>query len=106
MVDQKLERSHNGECDLKDAVSPQRKRSKFSDKPPQLPLVEPVITPNLPENINPLTLKPYSDRYYSLAEHRKRLPAWEARKNFIKLVKKNQVSLNSFNIPIYVLFSC
>jgi len=43
--------------------------------------------------ISPFTNKPYSQRYYEILETRKRLPAWEAKKNFIKLVKKYQVTI-------------
>jgi len=40
--------------------------------------------------INPLTEKSYSDRYYEILEKRQNLPAWEARKEFLKLIKRNQ----------------
>jgi pre-mRNA-splicing factor ATP-dependent RNA helicase DHX15/PRP43 len=38
---------------------------------------------------NPLTGKPYSKRYFEILEKRQKLPAWEARKEFLKLVKRN-----------------
>ncbi|SBT33465.1 pre-mRNA-splicing factor ATP-dependent RNA helicase PRP43, putative [Plasmodium ovale wallikeri] len=41
--------------------------------------------------INKLTNEPYSDRYMKLLEEKKRLPAWSAKKNFLKLFKKNNV---------------
>ena len=41
--------------------------------------------------INPLTLQPYSERYYQLLGKRKKMPAWEARKEFLKLIKRNQI---------------
>jgi len=41
-------------------------------------------------DINPLTGVPYSKRYHDILEKRRRLPAWEARKDFLRLVKKNQ----------------
>ena len=40
--------------------------------------------------INPLRLQPYSARYHQLLEKRKKLPVWEARKVFLKLIKRNQ----------------
>lgn len=61
-----------------------KKRSNFSDAPPS-DLNEPV------DDTNPLTKQKYSQRYFDILEQRKRLPAWEAKRNFIKLVKKNQV---------------
>eukprot|EP00931_Biecheleriopsis_adriatica_P011948 TRINITY_DN113045_c0_g1_i1.p1 TRINITY_DN113045_c0_g1~~TRINITY_DN113045_c0_g1_i1.p1 ORF type:complete len:710 (-),score=160.11 TRINITY_DN113045_c0_g1_i1:113-2242(-) len=39
---------------------------------------------------NPLTQQPFSQRYYDILEKRRKLPAWEARKEFLKLVKRNQ----------------
>lgn len=42
-------------------------------------------------DVNPLTEEPYSTRYYQILEKRRMLPAWEARKDFLKLIKKNQV---------------
>merc|ERR1719272_2272310 len=42
------------------------------------------------DNVNPLTEEPYSTRYYQILEKRRLLPAWEARKDFLKLIKKNQ----------------
>lgn len=41
--------------------------------------------------INPWTMRPYSDRYWTLLSQRSKLPAFEARKEFLKTVKKNQV---------------
>merc|ERR1719460_3008593 len=41
--------------------------------------------------INPLTTQPYSKKYYEIFEKRRKLPAWDARKDFLKLIKKNQV---------------
>ncbi|CAE7250045.1 unnamed protein product [Symbiodinium pilosum] len=40
--------------------------------------------------INPLTERAYSDRYYEILDKRQKLPAWEARKEFLKLIKRNQ----------------
>merc|ERR1719272_1127041 len=42
------------------------------------------------DNVNPLTEEPYSTRYYQILEKRRLLPAWEARKDFLKLIKRNQ----------------
>jgi len=39
---------------------------------------------------NPLTGQPYSRRYFDILEKRQKLPAWEARKEFLKLIKRNQ----------------
>jgi len=42
-------------------------------------------------NVNPLTGQPYSQKYHTILEKRRNLPAWEARRDFLKLIKKNQV---------------
>eukprot|EP00928_Gymnodinium_smaydae_P072633 TRINITY_DN55969_c0_g1_i1.p1 TRINITY_DN55969_c0_g1~~TRINITY_DN55969_c0_g1_i1.p1 ORF type:complete len:723 (-),score=146.68 TRINITY_DN55969_c0_g1_i1:118-2286(-) len=42
------------------------------------------------EAINPLTGTPYSKRYFEILEKRQKLPGWEAKKDFLKLIKKNQ----------------
>jgi len=42
------------------------------------------------DGINPLSGQPYSKRYYQILEKRHKLPAWEAKKEFLKLVKRNQ----------------
>jgi len=47
------------------------------------------VEASVPAN-NPLTGRPYSKRYYDILSKRKNLPAWEARKDFLKLIKKNQ----------------
>lgn len=78
---------------VSDEAKQPKKRSNFSDAP-SASATEAEPAPQLPPDINPLTLKKYSDRYYDILEHRKRLPAWEARKNFVKLVKKNQVGFD------------
>ncbi|PFH38484.1 ATP-dependent RNA helicase [Besnoitia besnoiti] len=44
----------------------------------------------VPEGINPYTGAPYSQRYHKILEGRKKLPAWNAKKNFLKLVKRNR----------------
>ncbi|CRG99387.1 pre-mRNA-splicing factor ATP-dependent RNA helicase PRP43, putative [Plasmodium relictum] len=41
--------------------------------------------------INKLTNKRYSSRYFELLEEKKKLPAWNAKKNFLKLFKKNDI---------------
>jgi len=48
-----------------------------------------TATPTDPDT-NPLTGQPYSQRYFQIKEKRRTLPAWEARKDFLKLVKRNQ----------------
>jgi len=45
------------------------------------------------ENLNPLTGEPYSAKYHSIMQKRRDLPCWDARKSFLKLVKKNQVTV-------------
>eukprot|EP00929_Paragymnodinium_shiwhaense_P026175 TRINITY_DN15610_c0_g1_i1.p1 TRINITY_DN15610_c0_g1~~TRINITY_DN15610_c0_g1_i1.p1 ORF type:complete len:711 (-),score=220.61 TRINITY_DN15610_c0_g1_i1:157-2289(-) len=40
--------------------------------------------------VNPLTGTEYSKKYHDILAKRQKLPAWEARKDFLKLVKKNQ----------------
>jgi len=42
------------------------------------------------EAINPLTGKEYSQKYFEILEKRRKLPAWDARKDFLKLIKRNQ----------------
>ncbi|KAF8820957.1 ATP-dependent Rna helicase [Cardiosporidium cionae] len=54
------------------------KKSNFGDAPEQ-------------NTINPLTKLSYSHRYYEILKSRQKLPAWQARKNFIRLVKRNQI---------------
>lgn len=41
--------------------------------------------------VNPFTHIPYSENYYDILDKRKKLPCYAARKDFLKLVKKNQV---------------
>lgn len=41
--------------------------------------------------INPYTNRPYSSKYFEIMEKRKSLPVWEAREEFIELVRDNQV---------------
>lgn len=42
-------------------------------------------------HLNPFTGHPYSQRYWTILEKRQKLPAWDAKKEFLKLIKKNQV---------------
>lgn len=44
-------------------------------------------------DMNPLTGLPYSSRFHEVLEKRRRLPAWEARKDFLRLIKQHQVVL-------------
>lgn len=44
-----------------------------------------------PNDENPLTGQLYSKAFFDIYEKREKLPAWEARKEFLKLIKKNQV---------------
>lgn len=48
-------------------------------------------TYEIDETINPFTGVPYSKKYHSILEKRKKLPVWDAKKDFIKLVNKHQV---------------
>ncbi|SOV22542.1 pre-mRNA-splicing factor ATP-dependent RNA helicase PRP43, putative [Plasmodium sp. DRC-Itaito] len=51
-----------------------------------------VVTNNDDDSmINKLTNQRYSQRYLQLLEEKKKLPAWSAKKNFLKLLKKNNV---------------
>lgn len=73
-----------------------KKRSNFSDAPVAIMSssesgTNSTATTAVPEDVNPLTGLKYSQRYYDILGQRKKLPAWEAKKNFVKLVKKNQV---------------
>ena len=42
---------------------------------------------------NPITGRPYSKRYYDILATRKTLPCYERKKEFLKMVKKNQVTV-------------
>ncbi|EKX74191.1 Helicase associated domain HA2 containing protein [Theileria equi strain WA] len=55
------------------------------------PIPEKAPTEETEPRTNRWTNLPYSNRYYEILEQRKRLPAWQARKNFVKLVKRNQI---------------
>jgi HrpA-like RNA helicase len=52
---------------------------------------ETKILKKIPENINPYTKNPYSQRYYDILEKRKQLPVWEQREEFIEKVRNSQV---------------
>jgi len=41
--------------------------------------------------VNYLNHRPYGDKYFKLLETRKKLPAWQAKKQIIELVTANQV---------------
>ena len=43
-----------------------------------------------PPGINPLSGKPYSQRFFQILETRKKLPVWEQREQFFDMIKKNQ----------------
>lgn len=97
--DRKRGRDDPGETASLSAEGVFVKRSKFSDGPAidssvssQDASAAAMAQSSVPE-VNPLTMKKYSDRYYDILERRKKLPAWEAKKNFIKLVKRSGVSL-------------
>lgn len=40
---------------------------------------------------NPLTGLPYSQRYFGILKFRKKLPAWDAKEQFLMLMKKYQI---------------
>ncbi|GFE55411.1 ATP-dependent RNA helicase [Babesia ovis] len=64
------------EDDTESAAKNDRKRTNPDDE------VEP--------GINKYTKVPYSQQYYDILEKRRLLPAWSARKNFVKLLRRNQ----------------
>ncbi|UKK00762.2 DEAD-box family helicase [Theileria orientalis] len=89
-----------------DAPNPKKRKFGFTDFPPtetqdstsnlssdktKENFKAGVVNDESPSDINRWTNIPYSSRYYRLLEDRKKLPAWTARRNFIKLVKRNQV---------------
>jgi HrpA-like RNA helicase len=41
--------------------------------------------------LNPLTKKPFSNKYYEILQKRKLLPAYDAKKKLHKLVNENQI---------------
>eukprot|EP00919_Chromeraceae_sp_WS-2016_P046332 GHVR01110088.1.p1 GENE.GHVR01110088.1~~GHVR01110088.1.p1 ORF type:complete len:557 (-),score=167.87 GHVR01110088.1:717-2387(-) len=43
--------------------------------------------------VNPYSGRLYSDNYFKILLTRQKLPAWDAQKNFIKLVKRNQCTV-------------
>ena len=45
------------------------------------------------ESINPLTGRPFSSQYYEILKKRQQLPCWDRKKEFLKMVRKNQVTL-------------
>ncbi|EZG83891.1 putative pre-mRNA-splicing factor ATP-dependent RNA helicase, partial [Gregarina niphandrodes] len=49
--------------------------------------------PEVAEGVNPFNGQPFSRRYYDLLSVRERLPAYEARKKFLKTVKRHQCTV-------------
>jgi len=43
------------------------------------------------DGVNHLTGSPFSQRYYHILESRKMLPAWDAKEQFLQLVKSHQM---------------
>ena len=43
------------------------------------------------QELNPLTLRPFSARYYEILEKRKKLPVWEQKGDFERLMRENQI---------------
>ena len=41
--------------------------------------------------LNPLTSKPFSERFFTLLGQRKKLPAWEAKEHLLQLLKTHQI---------------
>jgi len=73
--------------------SEKRERTHGFTDAPEPALKQPRAEPPLEVEINPLTQQPYGTycrRYYEIRERRKELPAHEAYRDFLKLVKKNQ----------------
>ena len=63
---------------------------------------------------NPLTNRPYSNRYYDILEQRKKLPVWEQRDEFFAMLAKNQTivlvgetgSGKTTQIPAFCVEAC
>lgn len=41
--------------------------------------------------INPLTGRPYSQRFYDILEKRRKLPVWEQKADFERIMQENQI---------------
>ena len=64
---------------MKKRVDFSLKKSGFTDKAPE------------DSKFNFLNGQPYSQRYFKILKTRKKLPAWEAKEQFLKLMKKHQI---------------
>ncbi|GIX65735.1 ATP-dependent RNA helicase [Babesia caballi] len=76
------------------AVPASKSQTGFSDAPP--PAARNKGKRSNPDDevdqgINRYTKQPYSRTYYEILEKRRQLPAWTARRNFVKLLRRNQV---------------
>lgn len=96
----------NTEEEENDTIAGKRQKlSNFSDAPPSTANSNTACTSLFsggatavgaevtPEGINPYTKRPYSNRYYEILQKRKLLPSFQAKKNFIKLVKRNRCTI-------------
>ena len=54
-------------------------------------LTEKLTSLSLKQEINPLTNKKFSSKYYELLEKRKSLPIWDQKEAFIEAFKDHQV---------------
>ena len=43
--------------------------------------------------LNPLSMKPYSRRYHEILEKRLKLPVYESKEKFLRMVKQNQYTV-------------
>lgn len=93
-TDRKRVREESSESVSLSSEGVRKKRSNFSDAPETFVESSSAksgrTTPVTPPDVNALTGLRYSQRYLDILEQRKKLPAWEAKKNFVKLVKKHQ----------------
>ena len=56
---------------------------------PQTQLIVSGLKENLPV-VNPLTQKPWSEKFKTILKKRLNLPVWEYRDEFIKVTRENQ----------------
>lgn len=64
-------------------------RPSLAAPPLQVPVGGGMQPPGV--DMNPLTGLPYSSRFHDVLKQRRRLPAWESRKDFLRLIKLHQV---------------
>jgi pre-mRNA-splicing factor ATP-dependent RNA helicase DHX15/PRP43 len=80
-------------------MSERKRKLDLGDKSPtKTERFESCSTPPPPpvpsqREINIFTGKPYSTKYYEILTRRKKLPVWEAKSEFVKLVEENSIVL-------------